>query len=286
MKKKKILILGATGMAGHLAFNYLLTTKKYDLTTVVFRNKLDDKSIVLDVTNKEKIEKLIKKLEPDIILNCIGVLISGSIKNPENAIYVNAYFPHFLARLAFESKAKLIHISTDCVFSGAKGNYSESDISDALDMYGKSKSLGEINNRNDLTIRTSIIGPELKVNGEGLFHWFMNQKGSIKGYTEAFWSGVTTLELAKFIDHGIDNELSGLLHLTNGNKISKFDLLNLLKKIWHRNNIDIRPSKIKSVDKTLLPSRSVNYVVPDYEIMLNELHDWMESEKNLYEIIY
>ena len=161
MTKKKILLLGATGMAGHVAYHYLNETNKYEIVDVVFRNKLTADSIVLDVTDKHATEELIKTVKPDIIVNCIGILIKGSRQHPDNAIYINAYFPHLLERLSSEINAKLIHISTDCVFSGKKGNYTEYDFRDADDVYGRSKALGEVENDRDLTIRTSIIGPEL-----------------------------------------------------------------------------------------------------------------------------
>ena len=127
----------------------------------------------------------------------------------------------------------LIHISTDCVFSGNKGNYIETDYRDARDIYGLSKALGEIDNENDLTIRTSIIGPELKTNGEGLFHWFLSQKGNVYGYTDAIWGGVTTLEFAKAIDCAIEQRITGLINLTNKVPISKYELLKLSQKIFN-----------------------------------------------------
>jgi len=286
MVKKKILLLGATGMAGHVAYYYLKSTDKYVITNVTFRNKLTEDSLVIDITDKSVIESLIRKVKPDIILNCIGVLIKGSQLYPDNAIFINAYFPHLLERLAAEINAKLIHISTDCVFSGQKGNYEESDVRDADDVYGRSKGLGEVVNDKDLTIRTSIIGPELKQNGEGLFHWFMNQKGDINGYTQAYWGGVTTLELAKAIDVAINQNVTGLVHLTNGEKISKYDLLNRIKEIWNKNEIIIKPYNGKSIDKSLLKSEKFKYLVPTYVQMLCDQRTWMLSNENLYKEIY
>lgn len=286
MKKKKVLLLGATGMAGHVAYYYLKTTNKYEIINVVFKNKLTEDSLVLDITDKSAVENLISSVQPDIILNCIGVLIKGSLLYPDNAIYINAYFPHLLERLAAEQNAKLIHISTDCVFSGIKGNYSEIDLRDADDTYGKSKGLGEVINEKDLTIRTSIIGPELKKEGEGLFHWFMNQEGEINGYLEAFWGGVTTLELAKAIDSAIEQNLTGLVHLTNGNKISKCDLLALFKEIWNKDDIVVKPYHGKSVDKSLLKSTRFNYNVLTFKEMLKEQSKWMEDYSYLYQQLY
>lgn len=283
--KKKILLFGATGMAGHIAYFYLKSTGKYEITNVVFRNKLTEDSIIVDVANQDEVASLVKEIKPDIILNCIGVLIKGSSKRPDNAILINAYFPHLLKRLTDQVGGKLIHISTDCVFSGEKGSYAENDFRDADDIYGRSKALGEIINDKDLTIRTSIIGPELKKEGEGLFNWFMNQSGEVNGYTEAYWGGVTTLELAKAIDNALDNDLKGLVHLTNGHKIAKYNLLQLFKKIWNK-NITINPYNGKSVDKSLLKSETFNYNVNGYEQMLIDQFNWMVDHHELYDAIY
>lgn len=286
MTKKKVLLLGATGMAGHVAYYYLDKTGRYEIVDVVFRNKLTSKSIVLDVTDKSATEDLVKAVKPDIIVNCIGVLIKGSQQYPDNAIYINAYFPRLLERLASEIDAKLIHVSTDCVFSGKKGNYSEDDFRDADDVYGRSKALGEIINEKDLTIRTSIIGPELKQNGEGLFHWFMQQDGEINGFTKAIWGGVTTLELAKAIDTAITNNLNGLVHLSNGKGINKYDLLHLFKEIWEKNDVNVKPFEGKKVDKSLVESNHFNFHVPGYKEQLMEMRDWMDRHEELYQNIY
>lgn len=283
---KKILLFGATGMAGHMAYFYLAATGKYEIRNVVFRNKLTEDSIVVDVTNLAEVEKIVDQEKPDIILNCIGVLIRGAKEHPDNAILLNAYFPNYLKKLADKVNGKLIHISTDCVFSGKKGFYSEDDFRDADDVYGRSKALGEINSEKDITIRTSIIGPELKTAGEGLFHWFMCQKGRINGFTEAYWGGVTTLELVKAIDSAIDSNITGLLHLTNGEKISKFDLLNLFKLIWKRDDIHVDAFNGKSVDKSLVKSNKFLYHVPSYKKMLEEQYVWMEQHRELYSKVY
>ena len=208
---KKILLFGATGMAGHVIYYYLRSTGKYDMFNVVYRTPLTEDSIIVDVIDRDAVTEVIRNVRPEIIINCIGVLIKGSKTHPDNAILINAYFPHLLKKMADEVGAKLIHISTDCVFSGKKGNYTEDDFRDADDIYGRSKALGEIINDKDLTIRTSIIGPELKKNGEGLFHWFMTQHGHVNGFKTAIWGGVTTLELAKAMNIAIEQEVVGLV---------------------------------------------------------------------------
>lgn len=283
---KKILLFGATGMAGHVVYSYFKEKGEYDIVNVVFRNKLNEESIVVDVTNKVAVTALVLEQKPDIIINCIGVLIKGSKSHPDNAIYINAYFPHLLKRLADDVNAKLVHVSTDCVFTGRKGAYTESDFKDADDVYGRSKALGEIVNNKDLTIRTSIIGPELKTEGEGLFHWFMNQKGSINGFTNAIWGGVTTIELAKAIDVAIKEEITGLVHLSNGLPISKYDLLILFKEIFRRENVNIYPFYGTPIDKSIAKSNLFLYEVPSYESMLAEMLNWMNAHPQLYKKKY
>lgn len=282
MIKKKVLLFGATGMAGHIAYYYLQSTERYELINVVYRTKLVKDSIVVDVTDKNAVTKLVEEVRPDLIINCVGVLIKGSKEHPDNAIFINAYFPHLLKKLSDKIGAKLIHISTDCVFSGKRGNYTESDFRDADDIYGRSKALGEIINDKDLTIRTSIIGPELKTNGEGLFHWFMHQTGQVNGFKTAIWGGVTTLELAKAIDNAIVQEQTGLIQLSNGIGITKYDLLNLFKKIWHRSNVNILPYDGNEIDKSIAKSDKFVYEVPGYEVMLLEQYEWMRKNDKLY----
>lgn len=284
--KQKILLFGATGMAGHIAYYYLRSTNRYEIKDVVFRTPLTENSIIVDVNNRQAVIDVIENEHPDIIINCVGVLVKGSKEHPENAIYVNAYFPNLLKLLSDKIGAKLVHISTDCVFSGKKGHYTESDFRDADDVYGRSKALGEIVNDKDLTLRTSIIGPELKKNGEGLFHWFMKQTGTVSGYTTAIWGGVTTLELAKVMDYAIQHNLKGLIHVSNGVSISKCELLQLFQSIWHKNDVTILPVDKNGIDKSIARSTRMDYVVPSYKLMLEELKNWMDVHSALYASIY
>lgn len=286
-RKLKILILGATGMLGHVLYRHLSEKNSYNLYNLSFRKPLNDQSIICDITNEQEVQQVLTNLQPDVIINCIGVLIKGSQSDPANAIFINSYFPHFLSSNAEKINAKLIHISTDCVFSGTRGGYTETDYRDADDIYGRSKSLGELINLRDLTLRTSIIGPEIKTNGEGLLHWFLNQTGTVNGYTEALWGGVTTLELSKVIETLISQELTGLVNITNGSSISKFDLLQLFKKAFNRYQVEINPFEGKKVDKSLRSDRTdLNYVVPSYETMIQEMRDNMVAHRETYEHIY
>ncbi len=283
MNKKKILLFGSGGMIGHMVLNYLIGTKQYEIIDVTRTNKISDNTRILDIMDKNATEKLVHDVSPDYIINCAGVLITGANKKPENAIYLNSYFPHQLSGLARLINAKLIHISTDCVFSGEKGNYTESDYKDGKDMYAKSKGLGEIVNDIDLTLRSSNIGPELDEAGEGLFNWFMHQKGEIKGFTNAYWSGVTTLVLAKAVHAAIDQNITGLYNLVNNDKISKYDLLLLLKEVFDRNDLIIQPYDNYKSDKSLVNSRTdFDYTIPSYHEMVVDMKESLDKNKESY----
>jgi dTDP-4-dehydrorhamnose reductase len=272
-------------MLGHQVVNYFLKFDDYDVIDIAFRSKLREKTIISDVTDKAAFEKVVTELSPDFIVNCIGVLIHGS-NNVENAIYLNAYLPHQLKKISKNIDAKLIHISTDCVFSGDKGGYIESDVKDGKGIYSQTKILGEIEDDSNITLRTSIIGPELKDNGEGLFHWFMNQQGDISGFTKAIWSGVTTIELAKFVKWAIDNRITGLYHVTNNSSISKYELLKLFQK-YVKKDIDIKPVDGKNIDKSFTDTRLLmNYQIPSYDQMVMEMVGLIINNKNLYAQYY
>jgi len=279
--KKKILVLGSTGMLGHQVVSYFLNFDDYDVIDIAFRSKLREKTIISDVTNKTAFEKIVTELKPDFIVNCIGILIHGS-SNVENAIYLNAYLPHQLKKISKNIGAKLIHISTDCVFSGDKGGYIESDVTDGKGVYSQTKILGEIEDDANLTLRTSIIGPELKDNGEGLFHWFMSQQGDITGFTRAIWSGVTTLELVKAIKWSIESDITGLYHVTNNSSISKYELLKLFQK-YTKKDISIKSVDGKNVDKSFIDTRLLmNYQIPSYDEMISDMASLIVNNRALY----
>ena len=277
-----VLVLGSTGMLGHQVVKRLTQSeKKFSVINVSYRNKLNDKTIVIDVEKDfPKLEELINKSKPKIIINCIGVLISESLKNQKKAEYINANFPHILKKICKKNKSKLIHISTDCVFSGKKGSYLENDFTDSKTIYGKSKSKGEIIDQDHLTLRTSIIGPEIKKGGEGLLSWFLNeQNSSVKGYGKAIWSGVTTVELAKVIEKSLTSNIFGLYHVTNNEKISKYNLLKLFNDyLYFEKNIILDNTVVN--DKSLVDTRNeLNYVVPSYRSMIKEMFASMVDKK-------
>lgn len=279
---KNILVLGVSGMAGHVVYTQLKKKPDYNVLGTTNSNDFGFGSQKLNIFNTENLLDIIKQFKPDYVINCIGMLIQGSKKHPEKTIYLNAYLPHLLDKLSLEYHFKFIHISTDCVFSGKDGSYTENSVKDAKDLYGQSKALGEIVNNNNLTIRTSIIGPELKNEGEGLFHWVMNQKGTIYGYKSNFWSGVTTLELASFIEYSIGNDIIGLVHLTNNEPISKFNLLAIINNV-HSLNLTISDEKDYECNKSFInTNKLIQYEVPTYEKMILNQKEFMINNTSFY----
>lgn len=280
---KKALIVGSKGMAGHVIYHYFKAHTSFDVVDIARTTDFHVPTHLLDVTDFAALETVLKLEKPDYVINCIGVLNQDAEKNPDKAILLNSYLPHFLARLGNDCSFKLIHISTDCVFNGKQGSYTETSPSDGEGFYSKTKALGEVNYGAHLTIRTSIIGPELNNNGIGLFHWFMQQTGTIKGYTSAYWTGVTTLELAKAIVEAIKQDISGLHHLVNGGKINKFDLIELFKTIFEKDGLHIVPYAAYRVDKSLVKTDDTfRYEVPSYEVMIRQMKDWILRYSSMY----
>lgn len=278
----KLLVLGATGMAGHLIALYLKKAN-HDVTTFS-RHKFDYcHSIVGDATDFSLLKKLIMEGNYDGVINAIGILNSQAEAHKSTATLINSYLPHFLSEITQDTKTKIIHMSTDCVFSGKTGGYTETSLKDGATFYDRTKALGELDNRKDLTFRNSIIGPDLNPEGIGLFNWFMKQNGEIKGYTQAIWTGVTTLTLSKAIEQALLEELTGLYHLVNEETINKFDLLNLFNKQLKENTLNIVPDHQLSIDKSLINNRrDFSFVVPTYEEMVIEMKAWISDHKILY----
>ena len=275
---QKVMIIGSTGMLGHQVLDYFLERGDFEIFDIVYRNKRRDQSIICDVTDFSKLKELIFDISPDFIVNCVGILIKGSKTSPSNAIKINSLLPHLLVDIAEEIGARVIHVSTDCVFSGKEGNYVESSFRDADDIYGRSKALGEITANNHLTIRTSIIGPELKENGEGLLHWFLtsNEK-MVSGYSNVFWGGLTTYELAKAIHFSVGSGLNGIWNLTNNKSIAKIDLLRLFNvRVTPTFKKVINQEVSKTSNKSLMSERNIGYQVPNYSHMIGEMFERMK----------
>lgn len=278
----KYLVFGVNGMAGHMIATYLLEHNQ-QVRGFAREDKKICEMYIGDAVDTSRVQFAIRDYRPDCVINAVGVLNKHVDEHPRDGIFLNAVFPHVIADLIGKTETKLIHISTDCVFEGTKGNYTEDCQCDALSCYGKSKALGEVDDSKNLTIRTSIIGPEIKENGEGLFHWFMKQEDSVYGYTNVWWSGVTTLQLAECILRDQEIDKRGLYHLVNNKKICKYDLLILFNEFFRNNKIKIEKNDTIVSDKSLINSDiSATFPVPDYADMIDELAKWINLHKEMY----
>lgn len=280
---KKVLVIGSTGMLGHVVKKYLIE-KKYDVYETT-RNK-NGKYYFDALEDVKKIDKIIESIKPDFVINCIGILNKKAEEFPSHAILVNSYFPHYLDEMSEKYNYKFIHISTDCVFDGHEGNYKEDSPKTATSVYGVSKALGEINNNRSLTLRTSIIGPDTNPNGIGLFEWFMKQENEVHGFRKVIWTGVTTIELAKQIELAMHSNITGLYHVVNGDKINKYDLLMMIKEVFNK-DIEIIPDDNYVSDKSLIATREdYKFNVPSYHQMIVEMKDWVEKNKDIYKGVF
>lgn len=278
----KLLVLGAGGMAGHLITVYLREAG-HDVTGFARRELSHCKGIVGDVTDFPFLKHIIISQEYDAVINAVGLLNQYAEEDKAAAVLVNSYLPHYLSELTRKLKTRIIHMSTDCVFSGQRGGYRESSLRDGESFYDRSKALGELVNDKDLTFRNSIIGPDINEKGIGLFHWFMMQAGPVQGYSRVIWSGVTTLTLAKAMEQALTENLTGLYHLVNNDTISKYELLMLFNKYLRKGRVEIKPSPSPVLDKSLISTRKdFSFQVPDYETMVREIGEWMEGHRELY----
>lgn len=278
----RFFVFGCNGMAGHMISLYL---KEQGHEVVGFdRSKpkyVDGKAG--DARNLDDIRMLIESGNYDSVINCIGILNQFAEDNKALAVYLNSYFPHFLAEITEGTDTQVIHMSTDCVFSGRVGRYTEDDFRDGETFYDRSKALGELEDNRNVTLRNSIIGPDINPDGIGLLNWFMKQKGEINGYMKAMWTGQTTLQLAKTMEIAAREKVTGLYNMVPENAISKYELLQLFNHYLRDNSIKINPIDGINVDKSLKRTRfDFEYRIPDYEAMVAELADWVIRHKDMY----
>ncbi len=279
----KILVLGVSGMLGSSIFRVFCGRKNNVYGTLrnenylrYFNEKYVNKLVSnCDVNEFDKLQDTIFSIKPDVIINCVGLIKQISqTHDPVDMVNINALLPHRLKVVATSTGARLIHISTDCVFSGKKGGYLEDDCSDASDIYGKSKYLGELDGLNCITLRTSLIGHELQ-SKNSLVEWFLNQQGECDGYTKAIFSGLPASILAKIIADIIipDESLNGVFHVA-AQPISKFDLLHLIAKIYNK-KIKIKPCDMPEINRSLCANKFnklTGYEAPCWEDMIETMY--------------
>jgi dTDP-4-dehydrorhamnose reductase len=277
-------------MLGHTLLEQLSKRNELDVYATVRTHgcpdgiaaQLRDKIIGnVDADNPDSILKVLAEVKPDVVINCIGIIKQlAAAKDPITAITINSLFPHRLALACKAAGSRLIHISTDCVFSGAKGNYTEGDLSDATDLYGRTKFLGELDYPHCLTLRTSIIGHELK-GCYSLIDWFLAQEGRVKGYTKAIYTGFPTIEMVRIIAEYVipNSQLSGLYQVSS-EPISKYELLQLVAKQYDK-RIEIVPYDDFACDRSLDSSRFkaiTGYFPPSWAEMVAAM--WQDRAEN------
>ena len=279
-----VLILGANGMLGSALMRVFTPssalktwgTVRLASTQALFSKALATRLICgIDALQTSQLERAFDEAKPQVVINCIGLVKQDCQESDAiKAMAINALLPHQLAKLCQARNARLIHISTDCVFSGERGNYHERDIADAKDLYGRSKLLGEVTDSHALTLRTSMIGPELQ-NPHGLLDWFLAQKASCPGYTKAVFSGLPTVVLAQLLRDTVipRPDLMGVYHVSS-EPISKYNLLNAVA-VQYGKAIDIVPSDTLVIDRSLNSerfSKQTGWVAPSWDAMIKEMY--------------
>lgn len=278
----KVLVLGSNGMAGHTISLYF-KEKKHSITTFSLNPFPYCENIIGDAMDVNKLKQVLIEKDYDAIINCIGLLNQSAETDPSRAIFINSYLPHLIVETLKERKTKLIHMSTDCVFTGNTGPYFENSLRDGRTFYDRTKALGEVDDSKNLTFRNSIIGPDMNKEGIGLFNWFMKQNSKINGFTGAIWTGVSTLTLAKAMEQAISDDLCGLYNLVNNESISKYNLLLLLNKYFKNDQLKIDKNDSLQLDKSLRNTRTdFSFEVPSYEQMIIEMKEWVNNHTALY----
>lgn len=282
----RVLVLGANGMIGSTVMRVLSEKSDWNVfgtirdraTKELFSNEIRKNLIDgIDVEKTDLLEKALNKIKPNVVINCAGMTKhKPNADEPLASIPINTLMPHYLANLCKFIDARLIHVSTDCVFSGEKGGYVESDFADARDVYGKSKSLGEVFQSNTITLRTSTIGHELQTK-YGLLDWFLSQEDTCKGYTRAIFSGLPTVVFAEIIRDVVipHNELNGLYHVS-AEAINKYELLKLIAEIYGK-DIRIEPSEDLVIDRSLNSDKfklATGYSSPDWRSLIKSMHSY------------
>jgi len=282
----KILIFGISGMLGNTLFRYLSLESGHEVfgtirsDRVPINSRLEHSSKIMtevDAENQDSLENVFSIIRPNVVINCIGHIKQLDLsEDPLVVLPINSLLPHKLARLCKLSDSRLIHISTDCVFSGDQGDYKESDYSDAKDLYGKSKYLGEVNYSHCITLRTSIIGHEIDRN-IALIDWFLSQKGPVRGYKNAIFSGLPTVELARVIMNYVlpRSDLFGLYHVAS-NPINKYDLLKMVANVYEK-DIQIIDDETVKINRSLNAKRFnevTGYMPPDWFTLIKKMHDF------------
>lgn len=281
---RRVLILGVTGMLGHTLMRELSRDESFDvhgsarctkvLEKVFPKELLSKVTPIIDANEMGLIRGLLERVQPDIVVNCIGVIKQDpAVQDASRTIALNSLFPHLLAEACGERNMRMIHISTDCVFSGRKGKYVESDNPDPVDLYGRSKLLGEVSGAPALTLRTSFIGHEIESN-ISLVDWFLSQSGDVSGFTNAIYSGLTAIEFSRMLTSVVfpRDDLTGLYHVAS-TPISKYDLLSVIAKVYDWTG-KLVPFSDFECDRSLSADAfhcETGYIAPEWPEMITQM---------------
>ena len=281
----KYFVIGCNSMVGHVVSLYL---KEHNHEVIGYDDKPSDliSSICGSLYDLTKLRQMIDNGQFHAVVNCSAVINQLAEEKKSHATFVNAFLPHFFEEITSSSTTIIIHRSTDCVFSGQRGRYDISDPPDGMSFYAQSKTLGEINNEKDITIRTSLVGPERERDGCGLFNWFANQTGEVRGFANSIWTGITTIEFAREIEYFVNQGAHGLFQCVPDKVISKYDLLKYFSThlVGDRNVIRVENDY---VDKSLLQNLGpYDLSIPDYEALFDDMFAWINAHKTLYEHYY
>ena len=282
----KFFICGCNGMAGHTISLYL-QEQGHEVYGFDLQESKLIKSFAGNAFDTETIARVINEGKYDTVINCIGVLNQFAENNHALAAFLNSYFPHFLAKTTEGTDTQVIHMTTDCVFSGKKGSYTEHDLRDGETFYDRSKALGELDDEKNLSLRNSIVGADINPKGIGLLNWFMNnttgENPVVNGYTKAMWTGQCTYQLAKTMEVAAKERAHGLVNAVPDTDISKYELLKLFNKYLRGGRVQINPVEGVNADKSLKRTNwDFNYRIPDYEQMVAEMAEWIYIHKELY----
>lgn len=269
-------------MAGHMVACYL-EEAGHEIFRISRSEQNGPVSRAIDVVDLTTLSKYLDEIAPQAVVNCIGLLQGACEQRPDLAVFLNAYLPHYLEQHFAQSEVRVIHLSTDCVFSGEEGGYAEDSLPNGRTMYDRTKALGEIINEKDLTFRMSILGPDTDPKGTGLLNWFLGQSGNVQGYSKTIWNGVTTLELAKAIDQALQESITGLYHLIYPDPIDKYSLLCLFHKAFPRESVHIHKVDGLVLNKSLVNTRrDFSFRVKNYPEQIALLKKWIMEHRSLY----
>lgn len=281
----KVFVLGCNGVVGHSVAQYFKEAGHevhYGYDSNIDENIPSQTGVYYDA---RLLKDTIDKQKFDAVINCTAIVNQAAEEDKAGAAYLNAYLPHLLESLTAGTKTIVVHRSTDCIFSGGRGQYTQKDWPDAKSFYARTKAVGELVNDKDITIRVSLIGPAQDEQDGSLLNWFLQQR-EVKGFANAIWTGLTTMEYAKIIEQLLEQEAHGLFQAAPDKAISKYELLQLFEKYFPKGRTIVRVEN-ERIDKSLQPDwGTYNIHVQDYEQQISEMKQWIMQHPDMYPSYY